>query len=76
MSDKHTNRFILYTLLGLVLTTSGIICLVYGSATKSSNDWFFWAIIAAFCINAGLLLLGSSLVHKIKSDLMGRRRKE
>jgi len=74
MSEKHSIRFVLYALLGLSLTTAGIISLVYGLATKASNDWVFWAAISAFCINAGLLLLGSSFVHKIKADLAGRRR--
>jgi len=74
MSDKHSTRFVLYALLGLTLTTAGIICLVYGSATKASDDWVFWAVISAFSINGGLLLLGSSFVHKIKADLAGRRK--
>lgn len=74
MSDKHSIRFVLYTLLGLTLTTAGIICLVYGSATKASNDWVFWAVISAFCINGGLLLLGNSIIHKVKADLAGRRK--
>ena len=75
MSDKHSIRFILYALLGLALTTAGIICLVYGSATKAPNDWAFWAVISAFSINGGLLLLGSGFVHKIKADLAARRRR-
>lgn len=74
MSDKHATRFVLYALLGLILTTAGIICLVYGSATKASNDWVFWAVVSAICVNAGLLLLGKSIVHKIKADLAQRRR--
>jgi len=39
-------------------------------------DWIFWALISAVTINAGLLFLGSALIHKVKADLIRRQKQK
>lgn len=64
-------------LIGFILTTSGISAIIYSAFTDEHKmDWIFWAAISAVAINAGLLFLGSSLIHKVKADLIRRQRQK
>ena len=77
MSNKHEKKFIINMLLGFVLTTSGISAIIYSAFTDEHKlDWIFWAAISAVAINAGLLFLGSSLIHKVKADLIRRQKQK
>lgn len=62
--------------IGLVFTTAGIASIIYSTFTKNSvqHDWIFWAIIPIITINTGLLFMGSSIVHKVKADLIRRQK--
>ena len=76
MGNKHKKKFIINILIGLVLTNSSISVIIYTIyADKLKLDWIYLAFISALAFNAGLLFLGSALVHKVKADLI-RRQKE
>jgi hypothetical protein len=56
---------------GLILTTAAIMLMFLFSANKLPADqWMIWAAISAATFVVGLIFLGSSLIHKIKSDLI------
>jgi predicted membrane channel-forming protein YqfA (hemolysin III family) len=75
MSTKRERKFIINMLVGLLLTTTGICSILYACLTiRNEKDWISWAIISVVTINAGLLFLGSSIVHKVKADLIRRQR--
>ncbi len=75
MSNTHEKKFIINTMLGLILTTGGISAIIYAAITKpNEQDWVFWAIISAISFNAGLLFLGSAVIHKVKADLIRRQK--
>lgn len=77
MSNKHEKKFLINMLIGFILTTSGISAIIYSAFTDEHKmDWIFWAAISAVAINAGLLFLGSSLIHKVKADLIRRQRQK
>jgi len=77
MNNKHLRKFILNILIGLLFTTGGIFSIVYASFTKTNHeDWIFWAVIASIAINAGLLFIGSGVVHKVKADLIRRQKQK
>jgi hypothetical protein len=77
MTNKHEKKFIINMLVGFVLTTGGISAIIYSSFTDAHKmDWIFWAAISAVAINAGLLFLGSSLIHKVKADLIRRQKQK
>jgi hypothetical protein len=64
-------------MIGFILTTSGISSIIYSAFTDEHKmDWIFWAAISAVAINAGLLFLGSALIHKVKADLIRRQRQK
>lgn len=64
-------------LIGFLLTTGGISTIIYSAYTEEHKmDWVFWAAISAVAINAGLLFLGSSLIHKVKADLIRRQKQK
>jgi len=64
-------------LIGFVLTTGGISTIIYASFTDEHKmDWIFWAAISAVALNAGLLFLGSSFIHKVKADLIRRQKQK
>jgi len=77
MTNKHEKKFIINMLIGFALTTGGISCIMYASFTDEQHrDWTFWALISVVTINAGLLFLGSSLIHKVKADLIRRQKQK
>jgi len=77
MSNKHEKKFIINMLIGFLFTTCGISSIIYSIFSDEHKiDWFFWAAIPAIAINAGLLFLGSALIHKVKADLARRQRQK
>lgn len=77
MASKHDSKFIIYIILGLLLITSGIIAICYGSYRQNHpDDWIFWACVSVVTINSGLVFFGSSLIHKVKSDLIRRQKQK
>jgi hypothetical protein len=77
MTNKHEKKFIINMLIGFALTTGGISSVIFASFTDEHKmDWIFWAAISAVAINAGLLFLGSSLIHKVKADLIRRQKQK
>ena len=76
MNNKHKKKFIINILIGLILTNSSISAIIYAAYTdKHKLDWIYWVFISVLAFNAGLLFLGSALIHKVKADLI-RRQKE
>lgn len=77
MNKKHEKKYTINMVIGFILTTIGISTIVYiAFADDPKFDWVFWAIVSALVINAGLLFLGSALVHKVKADLIRRQRQK
>ena len=75
MSINRERKFIINMLVGLLFTTTGIFSILYACLTiQNEKDWFIWAVISVVTINAGLLFLGSSIIHKVKADLIRRQR--
>lgn len=77
MNKKHEKKYTINMLLGFILTTIGIFSISYVAFTNDPKfDWIFWGALSAFLINAGLLFLGSALVHKVKADLIRKQRQK
>ncbi len=77
MSNKHEKKFLRNMLIGFFLTTCGVSAIIYAAFTDVYKlDWIFWAAISAVTINAGLLFLGSALIHKVKADLIRRQKQK
>lgn len=77
MTNKHEKRFIINTLIGLLLTTASAFVILYVCFHKTEQqDWIFWAVITAIGLNAGFLFIGSGAVHKVKADLIRRQKQK
>jgi len=77
MSNKHEKKFIINMFFGLLFTTAGISSIIYACFTKENeHDWIFWAIVPVITINTGLLFMGSSIIHKVKADLIRRQKQK
>jgi hypothetical protein len=79
MTNRHRQKYILRLLVGLGLVSGGILVLIYTSFLDSKErqqEWFIWASAAILLINGGLLFLGSSVVHKVKSDLIRKQKQK
>jgi len=61
--------------LGFLLTSAGILVIVYAVSHHSSEQWLTWGIIGAIIFNSGLGILGNAFIHKMKSDLIQKERK-
>ena len=77
MSNKHEKKFIINMLIGFLFTTTGISSIIYFAYTDEHKiDWLLWAAVPVVTINAGLIFLGSALIHKVKADLIRRQRQK
>jgi uncharacterized membrane protein HdeD (DUF308 family) len=75
MSNTHQEKFITKLLIGIAFITAGIFIILFAAFEKTQKqDWYFWGILAALAINAGVVMVGSAYVHKMKSDLIKRQR--
>jgi hypothetical protein len=75
MSKKHRQRYLIYILIGFLLTTSGIFTIIYVIFTNARKaDWVFWGLVSTILVNTGLYFLGNGWVHKVKADLSRRQR--
>lgn len=74
MPANRQRKFIINMLAGLVFTTAGICSILYACLIdQDEKNWVIWAIISVITLNTGLLFLGSSIVHKVKADLIRRQ---
>jgi len=75
MPDRHQEKYITKLLFCFAFVTAGILLILYTAFERSRTDnWYFWGIIAATLINAGLYFLKDAIVHKVKSDLIKRQK--
>ena len=77
MGNKHEKKFVINMIIGLIGTTAGISSIIYACFVKAhQQDWIFWSFLSAIALNAGLLFLCSSVVHKVKADLIRRTKQK
>ena len=77
MSNTHEKKFVINMLIGLIFNTAGITSIIYACFRKDNQqDWIFWAVIPVILINTGLLFIGSSIIHKVKADLIRRQKQK
>ena len=74
MANKHYRKWWLQMLVGFMSVSLGILAIVFSIAKRPPSEWSVWAAISIVMINVGLAFLGSSFVHKTKSDLIRRER--
>ena len=77
MSNSHHEKYITKLLVGIACVTAGIFVILYAALEKEQkHDWYFWGILASIGVNAGVIMMGSAFVHKMKSDLIRRQRQK
>lgn len=77
MTNRHRQKYISRLLIGCGLNTLGLLAICYISFIKSKpEEWYLWAAASVVLINAGLLALGSAVVHKVKSDLIRKQKQK
>ena len=75
MSSDHGEKFITKLLVGFGLVTAAIFLIYFIIFNKlMKNDWYYWGIATAILFNAGLYMLVSAAVHKMKSDMIRRQK--
>jgi hypothetical protein len=75
MTNNHRQKYISRLLIGLALVTVSILIVFYIAIIRNSQEeWYLWAFAAVVLMNGGLLCLGSSVVHKVKSDFIRKQR--
>ena len=75
MSSDHGEKFITKLLVGFGLVTAAIFLIYFIIFNKlMKNDWYYWGIATAILLNAGLYMLVSAAVHKMKSDMIRRQK--
>lgn len=75
MSNSHSERFLTKLLFGFGCVIGGIFFILFACFDRVKyDDWYPWAIVASVLICAGLYLLLSAFVHKVKSDFINRQK--
>ncbi|MBI5857264.1 MAG: hypothetical protein HZB42_06405 [Sphingobacteriales bacterium] len=76
MSGKsHHDRYFGKLLLGFASIICSILVIFYAMfEIGKDNDWYFWAIVAAFLLCNGIYFSLAAFVHKIKSDFSRRQK--
>ena len=76
MSTAHQEKYLTKLLVGIAFITAGIFVMLYAAFEKGEKaDWYFWGTLVAIAINAGVILIASAFVHKMKSDLIKKQKK-
>jgi hypothetical protein len=60
--------------LGFLFITAGIAAIIYPVYNRPHEEWMMWGAASIVTFIIGLIFLGSSYVHKVKSDLIKRGR--
>ena len=75
MSSDHGEKFVTKLLVGFGLVTAAVFLIYFIIFNKlMKNDWYYWGIATAILFNAGLYMLVSAAVHKMKSDMIRRQK--
>lgn len=75
MSNNHQEKYITKLLVGFSFIIGAIFVIVFAAFERArKDDWYFWGLVASILMCAGLYLLLSSFVHKMKSDLIKKQR--
>jgi len=75
MPNKHYRSWLVQMPLGFVFTSAAIVLIMFSIKNMPDDQWIVWAIISASTFIVGLALLGNSLIHKIKSDLIRKSKR-
>ena len=74
MANRHFKKWLWQFPLGLLLFNLGIGLIAYAIYHRPGEEWKIWTGVSIVILDVGLAFLGSSLVHKTKSDLIRRER--
>jgi FtsH-binding integral membrane protein len=75
MANKHQGKIIPNILAGILIVTTGIVLIFFTLKPDFSLiEKFLLATGIAVIINIGLFFWGSGFVHKVKSDLIRRKK--
>ena len=75
MTNRHRQKYITRLLIGLAFFSCGMMIVYYLALTNSRPDeWYLWVFGSIMLINGGVLLLGSAVIHKVKSDLIRKQK--
>ena len=75
MPNKHYRSWLVQMPVGFIFTTAAILLIVYSIKNLPDDQWMIWAIVSALGFTIGLIFLGNSLIHKIKSDLINKSKR-
>lgn len=77
MSDSHKESYFAKLLIGFSSVIGSILIIFYCMfEVDKDSDWYFWAIVAAFLMCAGLYFSLQAFVHKVKSEFSRRQRQK
>ncbi len=74
MANKHFKRWLLKMPLGFLFIAAGIAAIIYPVYNRPRKEWMMWGAASIVTFIIGLIFHGSAYVHKVKSDLIKRRR--
>lgn len=72
---SHEDKYISKLLFGFGAIIGGIMAIMYACFERTKyDDWYFWGIVASLLICAGVYLISSAFVHRVKSDLIRKQK--
>lgn len=75
MSDSHKENYFGKLLIGFSSIIGSILIIFYCIfEVNKDNDWYFWALVAAFLMCGGIYFSLQAFVHKVKSEFSRRQK--
>ncbi len=74
-TKRHAEKYLIKLITGSIILIGFVFLSFYAVVEKArQGDWYFWAIVAAVLLCAGIYFCLSAFVHKIKSDFNRRQK--
>ena len=75
MSNNHYEKWLLKTPAGVFFIAGGVFFMYYSiTQLEWKERWALYGLISAVAVTAGVLLLCSASIHKMKSDLIRKKK--
>lgn len=74
MPNRHHKKWRIYVPAGFLMLATGIFAVYYSVFRADPSRWIAWYLVSFFLLAGSLALLGSGLLHKIKSDLIRKQK--
>jgi bacteriorhodopsin len=76
MGNHHYEKWILKTMIGMLLTAGGVFLMYYAITHSGKIRWVYYGIGCSVIITFGIYMLSTAAINKVKSDMIKRQKQK